>query len=100
MRTLIRILLAFQVCALISFNCLAQSGIITTHVGPGLPMDGALATTQSIDTPASVAPDGIGGFYIASYSQNRIYRVAADERIRLAAGSGAPDYGGDGTQAA
>jgi sugar lactone lactonase YvrE len=74
----------------------AQSGIITTHVGPGFPVNGALATTQDIDGPTSVVPDGNGGFYIASPNQNRVYRVAADGRLSFVAGNGIRGFSGDG----
>jgi TonB family protein len=79
----------------LSFNCIAQSGTATTDASPGLPVNGALATTQSIDRPSSVAPDGVGGFYVSSPNLNRIYHVAADGKIRLAAGNGL-GFGGDG----
>lgn len=81
---------------LLPLSVLAQSGIITTYVGPGLPIMGALATTQALDTPTSVAPDGAGGFYVVSQYQNRVYRVAADGRLSLAAGSGVAGFSGDG----
>jgi sugar lactone lactonase YvrE len=74
----------------------AQIGIITTYVGPGLPVNGAQATTQAIDSPQSLAFDGAGGFYFASAYQNRVYRVSADGKIALVAGSGVPGFGGDG----
>jgi trimeric autotransporter adhesin len=99
MRALIRMMLPCLFCAQLSFDCLAQSGIITTYVGPSMPVNGAQATTQSLDNPTSVAPDGVGGFYVFSSDQNKIYHVSADGRLRLAAGSGTPGYSGDGGQA-
>jgi sugar lactone lactonase YvrE len=60
---------------------------------------GTMAITQAIDYPASVALDGAGGFYVSSYAQNRVYRVSADGRLSLVAGSGAPGFSGDGGQA-
>jgi hypothetical protein len=95
----IQMILAFWFCTQFSFDILAQTGIITTYVGPGLPINGALATTQSLDEPTSVALDGIGGIYVASSSQNRIYCVSSDGYLRLVAGSGSPGFGGDGGQA-
>jgi trimeric autotransporter adhesin len=91
-----RISLPFLFFVQLSSSGFAQSGIITTYVGPGLPVNGAQATTQAIDNPYSVAADGIGGFYVASYTQNRVYRVAADGSVNLIAGSGTAGYGGDG----
>jgi beta-lactamase regulating signal transducer with metallopeptidase domain/sugar lactone lactonase YvrE len=75
---------------------LPQPGTITTYVRPDLPVDGALATTQRIDFPSSVAVDGIGGFYVSSNTQRRIYHVAADGRLRLFAGYDILGYCGNG----
>ena len=36
----------------------AQSDTITTYAGPSLPANGALATTQAIDSPTAIALDG------------------------------------------
>jgi hypothetical protein len=77
----------------------AQSGIITTYVGPQLPVNGELAINQGIDFPASVIPDGAGGFYMASQYQNRVYRVDAGGKISLIAGNGVMGYSGDGRAA-
>jgi trimeric autotransporter adhesin len=100
MKSLTRILLLCLFYTQFIFNCLAQTGIITTYVGPGLPVMGALAITQPVDNPCAVTPDGVGGFYVASSSQNRVYRVAADGKLTLVAGSGVYGFSGDGGQAA
>jgi trimeric autotransporter adhesin len=99
MMTLIRILLSCLFSIQLSLSCLAQSGIITTYVGLALPTDGAMATTQSLDGPASIALDKLGGFYVSCQHLNAIYYVAADGRLRLVAGNGAPGYSGDGGKA-
>jgi len=96
MRSLTRIGLALLFLVLLSSSGFAQSGIITTYAGPQLPVNGAQATTQAIDVPESVAPDGTGGFYVASDTQNRVYRVTADGSISLAAGNGTNGFSGDG----
>jgi trimeric autotransporter adhesin len=96
MKSLIRIGLPFLFFVQLSLNGFAQSGIITTYVGPGLPLNGAQATTQAIDDPRSVAADGAGGFYVASYTQHKVYSVAADGMVNLIAGSGVAGYSGDG----
>jgi len=96
MRASIRI--AFSILLIVT-SALAgreQTGIITTFVGPRLPVNGALATTQAIDTPTSVALDGAGGFYVVSQHQNRVYRVVADGRLSLIAGVGPAGFSGDG----
>ncbi|HYK88882.1 MAG TPA: hypothetical protein VE398_08935, partial [Acidobacteriota bacterium] len=64
--------LAFFFVVQLSLGGFAQSGIITTYVGPELPVNGALATTQAIDYPSSVTTDSTGGFYVASVTQNRV----------------------------
>jgi hypothetical protein len=66
----------------------ALSQIVDTYVGPHLPQDGALATTQSIDAPESPASDGSSGFYVASSAQNRVYRILADGSLIHIAGTG------------
>jgi sugar lactone lactonase YvrE len=78
---------------------IAQSGIITTYVGPGLPVNGELAVNQAIDNPYSIAPDKAGGFFAISQAQNRVYRVEANGKISLAAGNGIVGYSGDGRAA-
>jgi trimeric autotransporter adhesin len=90
----------------LSFHCLAQGGIITTYAGPAaipaMPLNGALATTQAIDLPTAVTPDGNGGFYfvsslwVSSLINSAVYRVCADGKIRLVAGSDTSGYSGDG----
>jgi trimeric autotransporter adhesin len=96
MSSLFRINLALLFVMQVFSSGIAQSGTITTYVGPQLPENGSQADTQSIDRPSSVAPDGSGGFYVASSSQNRVYRVTADGRLSLAAGNGIYGFSGDG----
>jgi trimeric autotransporter adhesin len=72
-----------------------QYGIISTFIGPQMPMDDAPAITQAIDSPVAVAVDGSGGFYISSMIQDAIYRVLADGSIRTIAGIGANGSPGD-----
>jgi sugar lactone lactonase YvrE len=81
--------------ALSATGSFGQTDIITTYAGPQLPVNGALAVSQAIDNPRA-ALDGAGGFYIASLSQNRVYRVDSSGNMRLAAGTGSPGFSGDG----
>jgi sugar lactone lactonase YvrE len=62
----------------------------------GSPVIGAQAITQAINTPSKVATDTTGGFYFSSMLQNRIYKVAADGSLSLAAGVGSSGFSGDG----
>jgi hypothetical protein len=87
------LLFLFTQLALCAF---AQHGIITTYAGPCLPVNGAWAITQAIDSPTAVAADGSGGFYVSSRFQNRIYRVAANGLLGVAAGIGTRGFSGDG----
>ncbi len=95
-----RIGLAFLFVVLTGPGLLAQTGIITTYVGPTLPEDGTQATTQAIDYPYSVAPDGKGGFYVADPIQSRVYRIGADGRLSVVAGGISVGFSGDGGPAA
>jgi hypothetical protein len=96
MRPFFRIGLLFLFSVRLNSPGFAQSGIITTYVGPGVPVDGGLAIDQAIDGPTSVVPDGAGGFYVASGRQSRVYRVSADGKLSLVAGDGSPGFSGDG----
>jgi hypothetical protein len=96
MKSLNRIGLALLFFVQLSLSGFAQSGIITTYAGPALPVNGTQAITQAIDYTTSVAPDGAGGFYVASMFQNRVYRVTADGRLSLVAGTYGQGYSGDG----
>jgi len=79
---------------------LAQS-IISTFAGGHLPaVDGAPALSQNIDDPTAVISDGAGGFYFASDSQARVYRVAAGGTLTVVAGNGTSGFSGDGGPAA
>ena len=77
-------------------NGFAQAPTISTYAGPPLPVSGTQAITQVIGYPAAVIVDGAGGFYVASDSQHRIYRVAADGTLTVIAGIGTNGFSGDG----
>jgi sugar lactone lactonase YvrE len=96
MKSLTRI--GFVILLLVYLNLIgfAQSGIITTYAGPGLPPNGSSASGQAIGAPSSVAADGAGGFYVAICGQHLVYHITADSKISLTAGSGAPGFSGDG----
>jgi trimeric autotransporter adhesin len=77
----------------------AQSGIITTYVGPGLPVNGGMAKDQAMDAPVSVVPDGAGGYYVICQFHHRVYRVDASGKMNVVAGNGIVGYSGDGRAA-
>src|SRR5437879_6175888 len=85
---------------LLNATSFAQSYTITTYAGPRLPVNGGLATSQAIDFPYAVISDAAGGFYVSSYAPSRIYRVGADGKLTIVAGSGTPGFSGDGGAAA
>jgi sugar lactone lactonase YvrE len=81
---------------------LTTSGTITNYAGSAgvpLPISDTVAITQSLDMPASVAPDGAGGFYFTSPTHNRVYRVTSDGKLFVVAGDGTAGFSGDGTAA-
>ncbi len=96
MRVAIKFALGLLSFTLTSLAAFAQSGLITTYAGPALPQSGLPAITQAIDQPGSLLMDGAGGFYVSATRQARIYRVAADGRLTVIAGSGTRGTIGDG----
>jgi len=77
-----------------------NSSTITTYVGPALPAYGAQATLQPIDGLTAAIPDDAGGLYVASYLQNRVYRVNSAGTLSLIAGSSFGLAGDSGPAAA
>src|SRR6266481_5305511 len=96
MRVLNRLALSLAFLVLWNWTGLAQSSTITTYVGPSLPISGSQATTQTIGIPDGISADGAGGFYVASSSQNRVYRVTSDGTLTVIAGTGRRGFSGDG----
>jgi sugar lactone lactonase YvrE len=88
------LVLSFLGLFVVLAHVLAQS-LITTYVGPQLPVSGNPVLNQAIDVPSAVVPDGAGGLYVVSTNQNRVYEVAADGTLRLVAGS-SYGFSGDG----
>ena len=82
---------------LVSLPALAQD-VITTAIGGG--PNGIPALDANLYNPYGVAVDSAGNYYIASYNQNRVFKVTfATKVISVVAGSGAPGYSGDGAAA-
>ena len=75
-------------------HTLAQ-GLITTYVGPQLPINGEPAFNQAIDFPSDVVSDDAGALYVVSANQNRVYRIGPDGALTIVAGS-SYGFGGDG----
>ncbi|MEU7428614.1 RICIN domain-containing protein [Streptomyces sp. NPDC040750] len=74
-------------------------GKIRTVAGTGAvgsDVDGIRATDARLNCPRGVAVDGAGVVYIADAENHRVRKVAADGTISTLAGTGEPDFGGDG----
>jgi sugar lactone lactonase YvrE len=75
------------------------NGIITTIAGNGsrgLSGDGGPATQAELAVPSGVAVDAAGNVYIADSGNARIRRIDKTGTIRTIAGTGNPQYSGDG----
>lgn len=72
---------------------LAQD-VITTAIGGG--PNGIPALDANLYNPYGVAVDTSGNVYIASFNQNRVFKVNTTGTISVVAGSGAQGYSGDG----
>jgi sugar lactone lactonase YvrE len=74
-----------------------SGGIITTVAGGGSTVvDNVAATSSRLVRPAGVAVDNSGNFYIADSTNNRIRKVDTTGIITTAAGTGNPNFNGDG----
>ncbi len=69
---------------------------IAGNGGSGYSGDGVIATNTKLDNPQSVAVDGLGNFYIADTSNNRIREVNTNGIISTLAGTNAIGFSGDG----
>jgi trimeric autotransporter adhesin len=82
---LIRMMLVYLLFIALSSNCLAQIKNNVAGSPQCLPVNGELATTQSINAE-HIALDGAGGFYVNS--ANTIYHMTKDGRLYWVAGFG------------
>lgn len=81
-------------------GCSLPPGLISTVAGTGLSIfngDGIQATSANLNSPAAVALDASGNFYIADTYNSRIRKVdAGTGMISTVAGNGLGGYTGDG----
>ena len=73
-------------------------GTIHTVAGDGTPGytgDGGLARNARLNRPRALAPDPVGGVYVADSSNHRIRRIDPNGMISTVAGIGIPGDGGD-----
>ena len=77
-------------------------GVITTIAGTGeegYSGDGGPAIEARLAAPAAIAIDREGNLYIADFINHRIRRLSRDGIISSIAGTGEPEYNGDGRPA-
>jgi sugar lactone lactonase YvrE len=79
---------------LVSLPALAQQDMISTIIGGG--PNNIPALHANLYTPDGIALDSAGNYYIASYNQNRVFKVSASGALTVLAGTGTPGFGGDG----
>ena len=81
----------------------AVTGIITTVAGNGTAAfagDGGIATAASLNSPDGVAVDSFGNLYVADSVNNRVRLINASSGIiTTLAGTGSPNFNGDGISA-
>jgi uncharacterized protein (TIGR03437 family) len=77
---------------------IGTDGTINTLAGStsGFGGDGGPATAAKLTLPRGVAVDGLGNAYIADSDNHRIRRVSSTGIITTVAGTGTPDFSGDG----
>lgn len=81
---------------------LSEDGTITTVAGDGVlgrRGDGGPATHARLTTPMGALSDGSGDIYIADTGNNLIRLVTKEGIISTLAGTGAPEFNGDGSPA-
>ncbi len=81
---------------------ITPGGTITALAGSGAlgaSGDGAAAVNAAMNLPQDVVADAAGNVYISDSNNHRVRRVAPDGVITTYAGTGTPDFGGDGGQA-
>jgi len=93
MRRFVLIITALLAVVLVSFPALSQD-VISTAIGGG--PNNIPALDANLYNPYGVTVDSTGNVYIASYYQNRVFKVNAAGTIVVVAGSGAQGSSGDG----
>ena len=77
----------------------SQDGVITTIAGngrAGFGGDNGPALKASLNFPAGLCHDRAGNLYIADRNNHRVRRIDTSGIITTVAGTGTPDWGGDG----
>jgi uncharacterized protein (TIGR03437 family) len=77
----------------------STDGTITTVAGngaTGYAGDGGPAINASFNLPSGIVADAAGNLYIADYINCRVRKVTTDGIVNTIAGTGVPNYTGDG----
>jgi sugar lactone lactonase YvrE len=91
----VRLVCMAALALLLTINATAQQNQINTVIGGG--PNAMPAVDADLYTPDSVAVDSAGNFYIAAYSQNRVFKVTVSTgELTVVAGNGLQGYSGDG----
>jgi HYDIN/CFA65/VesB-like, Ig-like domain/Cep192 domain 4/NHL repeat len=94
MRRFVTFFALLLAAVLVSLPALAQQDFITTAIGGG--PNGIPAIDANLYNPQGVAVDASGNYYIASFNQQRVFKVNSSGTITVVAGNGAQGYAGDG----
>jgi len=79
--------------------CVDPSGLVSVIAGTGaagFAGDGGPATSAQLNSPGGLAIDKQGNVYISDMGNHRIRMIGPDAVIGTIAGTGAPDFDGDG----
>jgi len=94
MRRFTKISLLLLTALLLAMPLLAQQDVISTKIGGG--PDNMPALDANLNLPSEVATDSSGNYYIAAFSQNRVFKVSSTGTLTVFAGTGLAGYAGDG----
>ena len=75
----------------------AAQDVISTAVGGG--PNNLPGTTANLYQPYTEAIDASGNIYVASYQQNRVFKISTSGVVTVVAGNGIAGYSGDGALA-
>src|SRR5262249_4074473 len=76
-----------------------STGVITTFAGTGVAGfsgDGGLATSAQVNQPHAMVFDAAGNLLFSDLGNNRVRKIDPSGVISTIAGTGVPDFAGDG----
>jgi sugar lactone lactonase YvrE len=87
-------LFVFLLTALLFALPAFSQDVISTAIGGG--PNGMPALDANLNEPAQITVDSSGNYYIAAYTQNRVFKVSTSGELTVFAGNGLAGYSGDG----